>query len=422
MKSSSPVNFRGKARFTLAIASCMLVLLLSLNLVGLPYPAWAQEDMHRLIINGGYMVADDGKTQRHRENEPFIPASTLKILTGLVALERLGLAYRFETHFFLDRQNNLYIKGFGDPLLTSETLLEIGIKLRTMGIERLHSLCLDDSVFDLRDETASEENSAKSYDAPNSALAVNFNAVALQVSERGEVTPGEPETPPLPLMRELGRGLPLGSHHRLNINTLPPLPEKPATLRYAAELFSAQLQRAGIVIQQTWTVRKAPDGLQPILIHQSRAALDEIVSECLKYSNNFIANQLFLACGAHAYGLPATWEKARKTFTDYAATTLGLAPDNLTIVEGAGLSRQNRLSAAGLIQILNRFKPYATLLHPRDAVPLKSGTLTGVYCYAGYFPKDENLIPFAILLNQTPNTRNELLQELQRRVAGNASP
>lgn len=397
----------------------MLVLHLALSLAGLPYPAWAQEDMHRLVGNGGYMVADDSNSHRHRENELFIPASTLKVLTSLVALEQLGQTYRFETHFFLDQENNLYIKGYGDPLLTSEVLLDIGKKLRTMGIDRLHSLRLDDSAFDLRDETASEENSAKSYDAPNSALAVNFNAVALQVSEKGEVSPGEPETPPLPLMRELGRGLAPGSQHRLNINALPFRPGKPATLRYAGELFTAQLRQAGIVLHQAWRVQKVPDGLQPILIHQSRASLDEIISECLKFSNNFIANQLFLACGAQAYGLPATWEKARKTFSHYTLNTMGLTADTLIMMDGAGLSRQNRMSAAGLIQVLKRFKPYAALLPPHDTVPLKSGTLTGVYCYAGYFPKDEDLIPFAILLNQSTNTRKQLLQELQGLVAGN---
>jgi D-alanyl-D-alanine carboxypeptidase/D-alanyl-D-alanine-endopeptidase (penicillin-binding protein 4) len=394
-------------------------LLLLLCLIGIfaAHPARAQDSILRLIKNGGYMIEDGSGQHQYRENELFIPASTLKILTSLVALEFLGPDYRFETHIFLDGKGNLYIKGYGDPLLTSETLLEIGNRLSQMGIRQLQSICLDDTAFDLRGETASEENSAKSYDAPNGALAVNFNTVSLMISEKGRISSSESQTPLLPLMREIGNGLAPGLH-RLNINTLPSQPGKSSTLRYTGELFTAQLQGSGILIRNSWKIQLAPSHLQPILIHRSRANLGEIIQECLKYSNNFIANQLFLACGTHTYGLPATWEKSRKTFVKYAATPLGLTKGTLVMMEGAGLSRQNRISPAAFIQVLNRFKPFATLLSPRDTIPLKSGTLTGVYCFAGYFPKDEMLTPFVILLNQTENNRNQLLKELQLATLG----
>jgi D-alanyl-D-alanine carboxypeptidase len=37
---------------------------------------------------------------QYREQDLFVPASTLKILTCLIAFEQLGKDYRFETHFF----------------------------------------------------------------------------------------------------------------------------------------------------------------------------------------------------------------------------------------------------------------------------------------------------------------------------------
>jgi serine-type D-Ala-D-Ala carboxypeptidase/endopeptidase (penicillin-binding protein 4) len=385
-----------------------------------PQPACAQDDVQRLINNGGYIFEDGNGRHQYRENELFIPASTLKILTSLVALEFLGPEYRFETHIYLDGQGNLYIKGYGDPLLTSEVLLEIGKRLSAMGIHQLLSICLDESAFDLRGETASEENSAKSYDAPNGALAVNFNAVSLLVSEKGKISSGESQTPLLPLMQEIGGGLAPGSH-RLNINMLPSKPGKSSPLRYAGELFTAQLQQAGISIRHPWKIKVTPSNLKPILIHRSRASLEDIIKNCLKYSNNFIANQLFLTCGVCTFGLPATWEKSRQTFIDYSTTTLGLPKGFLVIMEGAGLSRQNRISPAAFIQVLNRFKPFAALLSQRETIPVKSGTLTGVYCFAGYFPKDETLIPFAILLNQSENSRNQLLKELQLIALGPAA-
>lgn len=390
----------------------LLLLLACVTGAVVPPPASAQENAARLINNGGYIIGDGSGQHQFRENELFIPASTMKILTSLVALEFLGPEYRFETHFFLDGQGNLYIKGYGDPLLTSEILLEISKRLSEMGIRQLLSICLDDSAFDLRGETASEENSAKSYDAPNGALAVNFNAVSLVVSEKGRISSGESQTPLLPLMREIGVGLTPGSH-RLNINMLPAKPGKSSTLRYAGELFTAQLQQAGITIRRPWKIQATPRNLKPILIYKGRASLEEIIKDCLKYSNNFIANQLFLACGIRTSGLPATWEKSRQTFIAYTTTTLDLPKGLLVVMEGAGLSRQNRISPAAFIRILNRFKPFANLLKQRETIPVKSGTLTGVYCFVGYFPKGEMLIPFAILLNQPENNRNQLLKELQ---------
>ncbi len=397
-----------------------LLLILCILGVVIAQPCWAQDDVLRLIDNGGYIVEDGSGRYKYRENEPFVPASTLKLLTSLVALEFLGPEYRFETHLFLDGQGNLYIKGYGDPLLTSETLLEISKQLSDMGIRQVQSICLDDSAFDLRGETASEENSARSYDAPNGALAVNFNAVSLLVSRKGRITSGETQTPLLPLMREIGTGLPPGSH-RLNINTLPSKPGKSSTLRYVGELFTVQLQQAGIGIRHPWKIQATPRNLKPILIHRSRSDLEEIIKDCLKFSNNFIANQLFLACGIHTYGLPATWEKSRKTFSNYTTTTLGFPKGLPIMMEGAGLSRQNRISPAAFIRILNRFKPFAALLKQRETIPLKSGTLTGVYCFAGYFPKGEALIPFAILLNQQENTRNQILKELQLTIVGSSA-
>ena len=52
----------------------------------------------------------------------LVPASTLKILTSLAALDRLGPDFRFKTEFYQDSEENLKIKGYGDPLLISEVL------------------------------------------------------------------------------------------------------------------------------------------------------------------------------------------------------------------------------------------------------------------------------------------------------------
>lgn len=374
-------------------------------------PAKERPKPEELVVNGGFVVHSSGNL-RYRQDELFIPASTLKILTALVALERLGGAYRFETHLWLDSDGALTIKGYGDPTLTSEAVLDIAVKLAALGVRRVVALRLDDTAFDLAGEMAGEENSPHGYDAPNGALAVNFNSVPLTVGKNGNVTTVDSPPPLLPLVREMSVGLAPGQYRR-NIAILGGDKQRPPALRYVAELFTAQLRAAGIAVSGSWQPGKAPPGTRPLLVHQSTSPLEEIIRHCLEFSTNFTANQLFLAIGAKEFGLPATWGKGRRAVTAYAAATLGLGEKHLVVREGAGLSRHNRISAAAFLPILERFRPYAHLLHEKDGVPLKSGTLSGVYCYAGYFRQEEALVPFALLLNQEENTRARLLALLQ---------
>jgi D-alanyl-D-alanine carboxypeptidase/D-alanyl-D-alanine-endopeptidase (penicillin-binding protein 4) len=365
-------------------------------------------------MNGGYIVQDGSVLNKYREQDLFIPASTLKILTCLVALEELGKDYRFETHFFLDEQNNLYIKGYGDPFLTSETILEIGEKLAELGVGELGSVFLDESTFALEGESASPENSANPYDVPNGALAVNFNALPVHITKSDiipTITSGEPQTPLLPIMTEAAASLLPGRHH-INVATLPQSGRLSPALRYTGELFIAQFQQAGISVKKGYAKKFVPAGLKPVYIHHSIKSLEEISRACLKYSNNYIANQLFLVCGIRFFGLPATWEKSRRAFTLFAANNLELSPKQIYVQEGSGLSRRNRMSPGALLAILDSFKPYSALLNQKRAIFVKSGTMKDVYCYAGYFSRGNSLIPYAILLNQPQNNRDKVLHIL----------
>jgi D-alanyl-D-alanine carboxypeptidase/D-alanyl-D-alanine-endopeptidase (penicillin-binding protein 4) len=137
----------------------------------------------------------------------------------------------------------------------------------------------------------------------------------------------------------------------------------------------------------------------------------------LRYSNNFTANQLFLTLGAHSSGYPATVEAARKVLQQQLTVLygdgFGNEPQSLFMLEGSGLSREQRSSAAGMMRILEVFKPNAELLAETNGVLRKSGTLTGVYNFAGYISGPDGLYPFVILTNQAVNNRAEILRILQ---------
>ena len=152
--------------------------------------------------------------------------------------------------------------------------------------------------------------------------------------------------------------------------------------------------------------------------HFSSRSLRDILTDMLRYSNNFIANQLFLTLGAHSSGYPATVANARAHLQQQLAVIyggqFGSDPQLLLMLEGSGLSPAQRSSGTAMLHILEVFKPYAELLPEVDGVLRKSGTLTGVYNFAGYLRGPDGLYPFVILTNQAVNRRAEILAAISR--------
>ncbi len=364
-----------------------------------------------LIRHGSYAVADsDGRIiSSCNADTPLVPASILKIPTALAALHILGKAFRFRTDFLVDQQHNLYIKGYGDPMLTSEEVARILRHLHDLGVDRINGIFVDDRNYLLSAQIPGRGDSDNPYDAAIGAVAVNFNTVKIRVDDRGMVVSDEPQTPTLPLMKQLGQRLGPGVY-RLNICRENCRPDK-KTARYAAELFRGLQRRAGIPGNGPLGLRKAPTDSRLVYTHHNSRKLAEVLSSLLKYSNNLIADQVFLACGTAKNGFPATWDKARAATGAALRHILGPeAAAGIGMVEGSGLSRRDRMTARSMIRVLRAFAPYRGLLPKKKGVRLKSGTLEGVYNYAGYLP-DGRL--FVIMLNQPQNTRDSVLSRMK---------
>ena len=382
-------------------------------LVASPTSSAAANRAKALVTRGGYAVTREGRLLESRAiDTAFVPASTIKLVTCLAALEILGRDYRFTTAFFV-KDDTLSIRGSGDPSLTSATVAAIAADLARLGLKEVGDIALDADSFALSGKADGADGSANPYDTANGALAVNYNAVAVTVTDNGRIVSGEDETPLLPLMKEIGRHLPPGTH-RVNPGAFIAGGRISPTLRYTGELFKAMLERQGIKVGGRITAAAAPPGVAPFHTHTSAQTVEDIVRSCLHYSNNYVANQLFLACGARSLGRPATWDKGRQALRAFIATAWPQHRHDITIVEGSGLSRRDRITPAAMLAVLDSFKPYSNLLKTRDGVPLKTGSLAGVHCYAGYLPRGRELDPFVILLNQRDNTRDPLLARLQR--------
>jgi len=375
----------------------------------LPGTVWAgaSRGLENLVENGGLIVTRNGAIiYEQNADSQFIPASVQKIGTALAAIQILGKDYRFTTRLYLSAERDLYIRGLADPLLVSEEVSNIVTALRGRGVLAIRNIHVDDSACQLENPTEGVTSTLNPYDAQNSCLAVNFNTINLVKGADGSVHSGEEQTPALPLMLELAQGLPPGTD-RINATAT-----GNQSLRYVGELFAAMCKKQGIPVSGEIIHGPAPEGLKPVYEHASSKTLDEVLTKLLKYSNNFIANQIFLAIGAKQYGWPATWDKGQRAMTAFYRNELGLSEKDIVVREGSGLSRQNRVTPKGMLTILEAFKPHASLLPFENNCLRKSGTMTGVYGYAGYFSGERGLDSFVLILNQPKNNRNQVLELL----------
>jgi D-alanyl-D-alanine carboxypeptidase/D-alanyl-D-alanine-endopeptidase (penicillin-binding protein 4) len=385
-----------------------------LLLIGLPVVASAQDGLEALLGDGGMLLHDSGGNivASHNPDRILVPASIVKIPLSQVALNVLGEDFRFETHFFINAERDLLIRGLGDPFLVSEDIAEIADTLSRLGLENVSRLVMDDSAFEKNPELPLELNARDPYAARVSALSTNFNTVNLAWDASGKLVSGEEQTPLTALARELAAQLPGRQNERINLGADPE-----AGLQQAQQLFMAFMERAGIAVADSnFYHEPVDDQWQLYYQHRSSRSLREILAGMLRYSNNFIANQLFLTLGARDHGYPATVTSSlsvlRAELVRLYGEGFGTDASLLLMTEGSGLSREQRTSAKGMMQILESFRPYADLLPEVNGILRKSGTLTGVYNYAGYLQRADGLYPFVILTNQGANNRDEVLQIL----------
>jgi len=367
---------------------------------------------NKLIRKGGYGVADTkGKViSSCNPDKAYVPASVIKIATALAAFDILGPEYRFTTEFYTDKKKNLYIKGTGDPMLVSEEIRLILKALQEKGVKEINAIFVDPSAFALEHPVPGREDSDNPYDAPVGAVSVNFNSVPVRVTKKGDILSGEEETPLLPIMQGLAKGYPAG-RHRINI-CRNGKPSKGQIACYTTELFRALQEEAGIAGQGKMGDGPVPKDAELIYTHQSSKNLKELVTSFLKYSSNYISNLVYLTCGAKKYGYPATWAKAERAVNEVLVKRLGKKTAAAIIQkEGAGLFRGNRVTVRAMLELLKAFRPHASLLRKYMGVSTKSGSMKGIYNYAGYLNDGR---AYVILLNQQRNQRRAILSLLKK--------
>lgn len=321
-----------------------------------------------------------------------IPASTLKVLTSLAAIHELGPSYKFKTEFYMQGDGILLIKGYGDPLLISEVLSDVAVQL-SKRIAHVKAIITDTSYFSPSIRIPGRGHSTNPYDAPPSALSVNFNTIMVARDKKGNIISGEPQTPLTPLAKEIAKKIGAASG-RYTIGEDPNL-----AAQYAGQLFKRFLLKAGVQVSGTIGPGSVGPNAELIYTHYSPFTLKQVIRKMLKYSSNFIANQLLITMGARSFGPPGTLAKGLKVIRQYIKENLELK--SVVIVEGSGISRKNLISALDMLKVLRSFIPHHKLLKHKDSIFYKTGTLKGVRTCVGYISdRNRSLYPFVVFINR----------------------
>jgi D-alanyl-D-alanine carboxypeptidase/D-alanyl-D-alanine-endopeptidase (penicillin-binding protein 4) len=341
---------------------------------------------------------------------PRVPASVLKLVTASFVLKTLGPDEHLETTFAYDESSHtLVVVGGGDPYLLSDELRTIADSLKVRGITDIDRLTADCGAFKTPIVVDGQGNSSNPYDAGISALAVNFNTVAVHIRPGGIIGQGEPETPLTPTAISVAKQFGYQGIHRL------PMPDgEHSGPLYALELLSAVLRENGIHVGEFMELAGYDGSVPVVYVHRNQRSITEMVELMLEYSNNFAANMLLLVAARRTAGKPVDLEDAAVLLTDFARHEIDAA--QTIALEGSGLSRKNRMSPRDVVKTLGYLSEngWRDFLPAYNGARAKSGTLTGISCLGGYLPTQKGGdVRFALLLEGEHELRDDVLSVLK---------
>lgn len=388
----------------------LLISSLAIALLSTAHAKSALDKLQTIDKSSLYVLSHGKPVYNDNANQPLIPASTMKLITAWLALQKWGEHYRFSTNFYVDPASNmLWVKGSGDPYLVSEELQKIAQVLKQKGLRSISGIGLDTSYYQQNMVMPGTGRTNNPYDAVPSAVAVNFNSIKLK-KKNGKVRSAEAQTPLTPISKSMANRFKSGTL-RVNTGRDPRTAEK-----YFGEVLAAILRQNGVTVGKQLISGRVPVN-NVYYRHQNSRTLGEMIKPMLKYSTNFIANQLVLNLAAEAYRRPANPADVKRYMQSQMQQRLGW--QGIVLNDGAGLSRANRVSAKQLVGLLNAFAKYRHLMPEiKPGVYAKSGTLKRVSTLAGYVVKNNEWKPFAVMMNQSVpyGLRTQIAQELRHKV------
>jgi D-alanyl-D-alanine carboxypeptidase/D-alanyl-D-alanine-endopeptidase (penicillin-binding protein 4) len=378
---------------------------------------------------------------QHRADAAHNPASLTKLLTTYAALDLLGPAWTWRTGVWLAGplragvlDGDLVVRGSGDPTLTLERTWLLLERVRQLGVREIRGdFVIDRSAFAAAQGAAGEFDSQplRPHNVQPDALLLNFRAVTYRFVP--DAARGVARVAAEPALAGVGVDAEVALAHgpcgdwRSALQARFDDPQRvrfagtfpqacgerawpvahPQPAAYDARLLRALWQGAGGVLGGTVREGAAPNSA-PSFEFES-PPLAAVVRDINKFSNNVMAQQLFLTLAAQALppGIPATEAAARERLAQWAAARLGDVAAGLRVDNGSGLSRHNRISAQALARLLQQAWAGPLMAELMASLPiaaldgtlrrtqagagrahLKTGSLRDVVAVAGYVLAD----------------------------------
>jgi D-alanyl-D-alanine carboxypeptidase/D-alanyl-D-alanine-endopeptidase (penicillin-binding protein 4) len=370
------------------------------------------------------------------------PASTMKVLTTVAALETLGPAYTWRTRAYATGpvrdqvlEGDLVLLGGGDPFMTAERWWGFVNGLRQAGVQRIAGdVIIDNTHFAPQgdDRAAFDNRPYNTYNVLPDALLVNFQTVTINaVPDVATGTVRASANPwPANLALDSNVRLDAGPCRRGSGGISIGMPEGAMGNRvvlsgryaagcgqfstsravmkppdYAFGLFKTFWQQSGGTLGGGLRLETLPGDAKLLYSHES-LTLAEVIRLVNKYSSNAMARSVYLTLAAERYpDRPATTMASREAILEFLASHDIKIPD-LVIENGSGLSRNERITAAGLADVLlvawtSQYMPEFAASLPLSATDgtlkrrfrapemqgrlrMKTGSLSDVTALAGY--------------------------------------
>ena len=325
----------------------------------------------------------------YRANAYMNPASVMKLVTTYAALELLGPSYTWSTPVYVDGtlangvlQGNLVIQGRGDPKLVMERLWLLLRRVQALngglGIKTITGdILLDRSAFVVSSQNPADFDGEplRPYNASPDALLLNYKSVVMTfVPNLAAGTAAVGFEPPMaslqvPVSVPLSPGRDCGDYRavlqadfsdpfRISFKGSYPAAcgEKVWPVAYADP--ASYAERAVLGMWQEMGGRlggrvregRAPAGLKSAF-ELTSPPLADVVRDINKYSNNVMAQQVFLTLSLQQGPGPGNNEASRTLVRNWWRDRIGEA-DQPVMDNGSGLSRQERVTPQGLARML----------------------------------------------------------------------
>ncbi|AHG89938.1 D-alanyl-D-alanine carboxypeptidase/D-alanyl-D-alanine-endopeptidase [Gemmatirosa kalamazoonensis] len=320
-------------------------------------------------------------------DDPRTPASTLKMFTSVLALDRLGPNWQFSTDVLRDGAvggdgtlaGNLYLRGDGDPALSKRwvpgpgldaPMQELADKVAAAGIKHVKGdLVADASAFESRTipDGWLSRYAGSGYAAPFSALSLNENIVVVAVYPDGRVVL-EPATTGIPVENQVkvtgGGGSSLHIYRstdgtvvaRGSIGKRAAVRRLQLTVadppRFTAGALRAALASKGITVDGQLRMGQTPANASLVASHKS-PPISELIAAMNRESINHFAELLFRnAVRGPKRDTLGSAENGNALLQRFMTTKAGASANAVSVTDGCGLSVLDHVTPRAMIQML----------------------------------------------------------------------